>query len=68
MWKKRTFKYRQDPLRAMSIFPQVIDPRVLQSYVWVEDRDKDGNIISRPTHRANGNGELKFDKDGNKIE
>lgn len=68
MWKRRTFKYRQDPLRAMSIFPQVIDPRVLQSYVWIEDRDKDGNIISRPSHRVNGQTELKFDKDGNKID
>ena len=68
MWKRRTFKYRQDPLRAISIFPQVIDPRVLQSYVWVEDRDKDGNIKSRPSRRVNGQAELKFDENGNKLD
>lgn len=56
MWKRRSFKYRQDPLRALSIFPHIIDPRVLQSYVWVEDRDKDGNIIQRPSKRLNGKG------------
>ena len=56
MWKRRSFKYRPDPLRALSIFPYLLDPRVLQSYVWVDDRDKDGKVIERPSKRLNGKG------------
>lgn len=37
MWMKRTFKYKLNPLRAISIFPMVIDPRIMNSYVAMGD-------------------------------